>query len=152
MVVNFMTGGLKGYSFGILIETSYVPPSYGVPDGPLNEPLRFVRLSPTVSAEICEAESARISARSLAIRLALCPAIANENADESESIGRESEGCLSRTAVGGSWQVYNHASRPASRNLRLRFSRKIEWILLNSRGGRVERKRGFAGTESIQVE
>lgn len=70
-VTNFMTGGLKGYSLGILMETSYVPPSYGVPDGPLKEPLRSVILSPTVSAKMLEAESARMSARSFAIRLAL---------------------------------------------------------------------------------
>lgn len=75
-----MTGGLNGYSFGMLMETSYVPPSYGVPEGPLKEPRRFVILSPTVSAKIWEVESARISARSLAILRALCPAISLSNA------------------------------------------------------------------------
>ena len=70
-----MTGGLKGYSFGMVIDTSYVPPSYGVPSGPLNEPRRLVMLSLTVSAKIWDFVSARISARSFAIRRALCPAI-----------------------------------------------------------------------------
>ncbi len=70
-----MTGGLKGYSFGILMETSYVPPSYGVPEGPLNDPRRFVMLSAMVSAKIWDVESARMSAKSLPIRRALCPAI-----------------------------------------------------------------------------
>lgn len=70
-----MTGGLKGYSFGMVIDTSYVPPSYGVPSGPLNEPRRLVMLSLTVSANIWDLVSARISAKSFAIRRALCPAI-----------------------------------------------------------------------------
>lgn len=49
-----MTGGLKGYSFGIVIATSNVPPSYGVPGGPGNDPRRFVKLFSTVSALIFE--------------------------------------------------------------------------------------------------
>lgn len=70
-VANFMTGGLNGYSLGIVMLTSYVPPSYGVPGGPGKDPFRFVRLSPTESADILERGSFLISANSLAIRRAL---------------------------------------------------------------------------------
>ena len=52
-----------------------MPPSYGVPGGPGNEPLRFVRLSLTGSAWIFERVSALMSASSLAILLALWPAM-----------------------------------------------------------------------------
>ena len=45
LVSNFIIGGRKGYSPGILISILYVPPSYGVPGGPLNEPLRCIRPS-----------------------------------------------------------------------------------------------------------
>ena len=48
----------------------YVPPSYGVPGGPLKEPLRCVRSSPfpTGSAFIFERLSEWISATSFAMR------------------------------------------------------------------------------------
>lgn len=59
LVSNFIIGGRKGYSPGILTSIVYVPPSYGVPGGPLKEPLRCVRSSPFPSglAEILERES-----------------------------------------------------------------------------------------------
>ena len=54
-----MIGGLNGYSLGILMSIMYVPPSYGVPGGPLNDPLRCVRSSPLPVgfADMCESVS-----------------------------------------------------------------------------------------------
>lgn len=65
-----MVGGRKGYSPGILTSMLYVPPSYGVPGGPLKEPFRCVRSSPSPTgfAEIFESVSWCRSAISLAIR------------------------------------------------------------------------------------
>lgn len=70
LVSNFMIGGRKGYSVGIFTSILYVPPSYGVPGGPLKDPLRCVKSSPlpTGSACICDVVSAWISAISLVIR------------------------------------------------------------------------------------
>ena len=69
-VSNFIIGGLKGYSPGILTSIVYVPPSYGVPGGPLKEPLRCVRSSPLPAgfADMLETESWCRSAISFAIR------------------------------------------------------------------------------------
>lgn len=71
LVANFITGGLKGYSVGISMLISYMPPSYGVPGGPSKEPRSLVMSSPIVSALIWEWVSLWMSASSLAIRLAL---------------------------------------------------------------------------------
>jgi hypothetical protein len=40
LVMNFIFGGSKGYSFGIRMSTSKTPPSYGVPSGPFMVPTR----------------------------------------------------------------------------------------------------------------
>lgn len=59
LVSNFIMGGRNGYSPGILTSMVYVPPSYGVPGGPLKEPLRWVKSSPFPNglADIFESES-----------------------------------------------------------------------------------------------
>jgi len=69
-VSNFMTGGRKGYSWGIFISTTYVPPSYGVSGGPGKEAFRCERSSPLPAgwASIWDWESFWISPSSLIIR------------------------------------------------------------------------------------
>ena len=39
LVMNFIFGGSNGYCFGISMEISHTPPSYGVPSGPVIVPL-----------------------------------------------------------------------------------------------------------------
>lgn len=80
LVSNFIIGGRNGYSPGILTSMVYVPPSYGVPGGPLKEPLRCVRSSPFPNglADMFESESVWISAISFAIRRARLEDMAEE--------------------------------------------------------------------------
>jgi len=66
--VKYITGGRKGYSFGILISTMYVPPSYGVSGGPGNEARRCDSSEPSAgSQKILDCVSPWMSASSLAI-------------------------------------------------------------------------------------
>ena len=71
LVSKRIRGGRNGYSVGILTSTMKLPPSYGVPGGPVIQALRWVK-SPVWSAGwavMLLVESASMSASSLAILL-----------------------------------------------------------------------------------
>jgi len=69
-VSNFITGGLKGYSAGILMSTTYLPPAYGVSGGPGKVAFRCVRssLEPAALASMLEVRSFWMSPSSFAMR------------------------------------------------------------------------------------
>ena len=85
-----MIGGLNGYSELIRMSITYMPFSYGVPSGPLNDPLRWVRSSllPAGETVMLEWVSDWRSASSLAIRRVRCVAISIycEASGESERV------------------------------------------------------------------
>ena len=72
LVMNLISGGLKGYSFGILISTSYLPPSYGVSGGPTKLPCKFVMSSARASTVTWHFGSLWTSWISFAIRRLRC--------------------------------------------------------------------------------
>lgn len=51
-VSNFIFGGWKGYSFGIVMLTMKVPPSYGVSGGPLKIPFNDVISAGSKSSKV----------------------------------------------------------------------------------------------------
>jgi hypothetical protein len=68
LVSKLKEGGLNGYSFVAEIETTYVPPAYGVSGGPRNLPLICLMSSPSGQARTPEASASRAMSCSSRLR------------------------------------------------------------------------------------